>query len=405
MPRTQTARRAPAQQQQGQTSAVTVAENEAQQLRRVAEYVTQKRDQLAMLLAGGVDPERFITVALSAVQNQPKLLECSPLSIFTAIREAATYGLELGPLGDASLTPYGGEASLSVEYRGYRKLAMRDGTVRVIAAEVVYEADAFRIVSGSESPGIYHEPALGERGNVIGAYAWARLTNGELVYIWMTEAELLKRRDVSKSYRTAIQYNRTDSIWHLWPIEMMRKTVIKRLCSEQLPLTPLLREVITRDTDADLARQEERAALQPGQLQGGDARARIMAAMGLDKPAELVAGAEAPQTAQDAAEDVDAEVAAAEAFEAAQAAGDSVGLILTPGRRPIPTTNGQPDDGRTIADVVAGAPDPLCGSPSPYDDVPEPCSKLLNHRLVCGNGRATWEKPKGWTGQPENASK
>jgi recombination protein RecT len=374
MPRESTSRRAPAQGQgQGQTSALTVQEANDQAMRRIVNVVTQKRDQLAMLLAGGVDPERFITVALAAVQTTPKLLECSPLSIFAAIREAATYGLELGPLGDASLTPYGGEASLSVEYRGYRKLAMRDGTVRVIAAEVVYEADAFRIVSGSESPGIYHEPALGERGNVVGAYAWARLTNSELVYIWMTEAELLKRRDVSKSYRTAIQYGRTDSIWHLWPIEMMRKTVIKRLCSEQLPLTPLLREVITRDTDADLARQEERAALQPGQLQGGDARARIMAAMGLDKPAELVAGAEAPQTAQDAAEDVDAEVAAAEAFEAAQAAGAA----------PAVTQSVEPE---TIA---------ACGSPSPYDDVPEPCNKLPKHRLVCGNGKATWEKPKG----------
>lgn len=377
MPRTQTARRAPAQQQGQQTSAMTVAENEQQQLRRVAEYVTQKRDQLAMLLAGGVDPERFITVALSAVQNQPKLLECTPLSIFTAIREAATYGLELGPLGDASLTPYAGEASLSVEYRGYRKLAMRDGTVRVIAADVVFTADAFRIVSGSESPGIYHEPALGERGNVVGAYAWARLANGELLYVWMTEAELYKRRDVSKSWRTALQYGRTDSIWHLWPIEMMRKTVIKRLCSEQLPLTPLLREVITRDTDADLAKAEDRTKVEPGQLQGGDARQRILAAMGLDKPA-----AELPATTGDAAaDDVDQEEAAAAAFAAAQAAGEVA---------PQPAA-----DGPSAAEPVVV----LCSSSSPYEDVPEPCSKPLGHRLVCGNGRATWETPKGWTGQ------
>lgn len=381
MPRTQTSRRAPAQQ--GQTSAMTVAEAEVQQLRRVAEYVTQKRDQLAMLLAGGVDPERFITVALSAVQNQPKLLECSPLSIFTAIREAATYGLELGPLGDASLTPYAGEASLSVEYRGYRKLAMRDGTVRVIAADVVFTADAFRIVSGSESPGIYHEPALGERGNVLGAYAWARLANGELLYVWMTEAELYKRRDVSRSWQTALKYGRTDSIWHLWPVEMMRKTVIKRLCSEQLPLTPLLREVITRDTDADLAKAEDRAKVEPGQLQGGDARQRILAAMGLDKLAiagELPAGS----TTQGGTvvEDQDEDEAAAAAFAAAQAAGE------------IPAAQPAQDSPSAAEPAVV-----LCSSASPYEDVPEPCSKPLGHRLVCGNGSATWETPKGWTGR------
>lgn len=364
-----------------QTSALTVQEANDQQLRRVVDLVTRKQDQLAMLLAGGVDTERFVTVALAAVQGQQKLLECTPISIFTAIREAATYGLELGPLGDASLVPYDGEATLSVEYRGYRKLAMRDGTVRVIAADVVYEADAFRIVSGSESPGIYHEPALTDRGNIRGAYAWARLANGELVYVWMTEAELYKRRDVSRSWRTAIKYNRTDSIWHLWPVEMMRKTVIKRLCSEQLPLTPLLREAITRDTDNDLARQEERSAIQPGQLQGGDARQRILASMGI---APAIAAGDSAQPAQAADADgvvIDQDDEAAAAFEAAGA---------TAPEAPSP---------RDSAQGASEAPAVVCSSASPYEDVPEPCTKPLGHRLVCANGKATWETPKGWAGR------
>jgi len=374
-----------------QTSALTVQEANDQQLRRVVDLVTKKQDQLAMLLAGGVDTERFVTVALAAVQGQQKLLECTPISIFTAIREAATYGLELGPLGDASLVPYDGEATLSVEYRGYRKLAMRDGTVRVIAADVVYEADAFRIVSGSESPGIYHEPALTDRGNIRGAYAWARLANGELVYVWMTEAELYKRRDVSRSWRTALKYGRTDSIWHLWPVEMMRKTVIKRLCSEQLPLTPLLREAITRDTDNDLARQEERSAIQPGQLQGGDARQRILAAMGVEKPALAAGEAQqgsipdgATQGGQEVIPDKDAEEEeAAAAFEAARA--------------PDPAR----DASEAPADVEVGGQAqaaPPCASPSAWPEEPEPCTKQLGHRLVCSNGKATWETPKGWKG-------
>lgn len=360
---------------QEQSRALTVQESNDQALRRVVDLVTKKQDQLAMLLAGGVDTERFITVALAAVQGQQKLLECTPISIFTAIREAATYGLELGPLGDASLVPYDGEATLSVEYRGYRKLAMRDGTVRVIAADVVYENDAFRIVSGSEQPGIYHEPALKERGNIIGAYAWARLANGELVYVWMTEAELYKRRDVSRSWRTALKYGRTDSIWHLWPVEMMRKTVIKRLCSEQLPLTPLLREAITRDTDNDLARQEERSQIQPGQLQGGDARQRILAAMGVATPA-LPAGEEQrpPTPPADA---------------------DGVVIEEQPPVQDAPEAASPPETARPASE---DAP-PACSSPSPYDDVPAPCTKPLGHRLVCGNGNATWETPKGWAGR------
>ena len=389
------ARGAQPAQPANQTRALTVAENEEQQLRRVVNMVTTKRDQLAMLLGQSVDPERFITVALAAVQGQKGLLECSPLSIFTAIREAAVYGLELGPLGDASLTPYAGEASLSVEYRGYRKLAMRDGTVRVIAADVVYENDAFRIVSGSEQPGIYHEPSLGERGKVLGAYAWARLANGELVYVWMTEAELYKRRDVSRSWRTALKYGRTDSIWHLWPIEMMRKTVIKRLCSEQLPLTPLLREVITRDTEADLAQPSGAPA--PGQLQGGDARQRILAAMGVTAPHP---------------EDRDAIAAGLPPTPPALSAGETQAAPIpdgatTGGQEFIPDKDAEDDaaaeayEAASPPESAQGAPEAdvaQCSSPSPYDDVPGPCTKPLGHRLVCSNGKATWDTPKGWAG-------
>ena len=375
-------RNQPAPQQANQTRALTVPERQDQNLRTVVDLVTKKRDQLAMLLAGSSDPERFITVALAALQGTPKLLECTPLSIFAAIREAATYGLELGPLGDASLTPYGDEAQLSVEYRGYRKLAMRDGTVRAVAADVVYEADAFRIVSGSESPGIFHEPSLAaDRGNVLGAYAWARLANGELLHVWMTEAQLYQRRNVSRSWQTALKYGRTDSIWHLWPVEMMRKTVVKRLCSEQLPLTPLVREALTRDTDADLARQEERSQIQPGQLQGGDARQRILASMGI---APAIAAGDSAQPAQAADADgvvIDQDDEAAAAFEAAGA---------TAPEAPSP---------RDSAQGASEAPAVVCSSASPYEDVPEPCTKPLGHRLVCGNGKATWETPKGWAGR------
>ena len=360
-----------------QTRAMTVPERQEQNLRSVVDMVAKKRDQLAMLLSDGTDPERFITVALSALQGQPKLLDCTPMSIFAAIREAAIYGLELGPLGDASLVPYGNEATLAVEYRGYRKLAMRDGSVRVIAADVVYENDQFRIVSGSENPGIYHEPALSERGSFLGAYAWARLTNGELVFVWMTELELLKRRSASRNKAT----------WDAWPVEFRRKTVIKRLASEQLPLTPLLREVMTRDTDADLSRPEDRATVTPGQLQGADARQRILAAMGVAAPA-IAPGEKPPETDGSAgvmpegsteggtvwAGDQDDE--AAEAFAAAGA-----------------TVVQEAPSGRDSAPDAPEPPTALCSSPSPYEDVPEPCTKPLGHRLVCGNGKATWDRP------------
>jgi len=135
-----------------------------------------------------------------------------------------------------------------------------------------------------------------------------------------------------------------------------------------------------------VVRQEERSRLEPGQLQGGDARQRILAAMGVEKPA-LAAGEQQGTIPEGATQGgavfvdngTDADEEAAAAFEAASARDSAQDATEAPA-------------------VADGTAPPACGSPSPWPELPEPCAKDLGHRLVCGNGKATWEKPKGWTG-------
>lgn len=384
--------------------AITQAEAGEQNLRQVVGMVAARRDQLEHLLAGQVDPERFVTVALQAVQTQPALLRCSPLSIFAAIRDAATYGLEpAGILGDAAIVPYDNVATLQIEYRGYRKLALRDGTVKVVHGDVVYEADQFRIVSGSD-PRIEHEPSLADdRGPFRGVYAWARFTNGELVYTWLPAAAVLKRRDASKSYRNAERDGRNDSTWHKWFDEMALKTGVKRLCVSSLPLTPVARQAIAADTLADLPDSSVSARVIPKQA---DARARLLSRMGIGTPApagELAAGdgasgrengaggedptgqrdpapattaesgAGAPDSGPGAAEAEDAAEDAAEAEFAAHAAAHAAAAVGGPG-----------------LDV--------CGSPDPWAEPGKSwCLREPMHPANCrGADKASWDKPKGW---------
>lgn len=89
-------------------------------------------------------PERFTRIALSAINNTPKLAECSPMSFIAALMNAAQLGLEPNtPLGQAFLIPYKAKGNLECQfqlgYRGMIDLAYRNEHVQSIEAHTVYE--------------------------------------------------------------------------------------------------------------------------------------------------------------------------------------------------------------------------------------------------------------------------
>lgn len=54
-----------------------------------------------------ITTERFMRMVLSAVNNTPRLAECTPMSFIAAMMNAAQLGLEPNtPLGQAYLIPY-----------------------------------------------------------------------------------------------------------------------------------------------------------------------------------------------------------------------------------------------------------------------------------------------------------
>lgn len=372
--------------QTAQPAAMTAAEAQTENLKRLKKDLDQIRPQLEALLAGSVDPDRFVTMALLTVQGNGQLAACDRLSLLGAIRESASLGLELSPvLGDGALIPYKGVATFQPEYRGLRKLALRDGTVRAIAADIVYEHDLFSIVSGTE-PKIEHRPAFPDRGRILGGYAWARLANGELLHLEMTEPELLLRRNEAKSYRFAERDKTYDSPWHKWPVEMMRKTLIKRLCQEQLPLSPKLLDAIAADTRSELGAVEAARPVGPA---AATAQARILARHGIGQDHADEALYAAPLAALPS-----------ETGEAVAASGAPASP--TPDSS-APLAGEDQDDGAVAVETPTATgpaqPVAVCGSPSPWTEPPgsSTCTKEPGHRLVCSDGDATWETPKGWT--------
>ena len=132
-----------------------------QQLRLLLE---RSKDQLAMALPQHMTADRMTRIAITAVQKQPKLLECTALSIVGCVIEASQLGLYPdGILGDAYLVPFWNgktrqlEAQLQPGYRGLINLARRSGQVSAIYSEPVYACDKFAVELGTEHT-IIHVP-------------------------------------------------------------------------------------------------------------------------------------------------------------------------------------------------------------------------------------------------------
>jgi recombination protein RecT len=183
-------------------------------------------------------------VALHAVNGNRDILQCTPASIVEAIREAAALRLEpTGLLGDAYLVRYGDQARLMPGYRGLMKLARRSGEVEKIDAQVVYDGDAFAIHLGTD-PEILHDPVIdGDRGNFTGAYAYARMTTGEVIVEWMSVADIEVVRRSSKAS--------TKGPWVTFWGEMARKTVLRRLM-KRLPLSTDAEQGLRLEAEAEV---------------------------------------------------------------------------------------------------------------------------------------------------------
>jgi recombination protein RecT len=197
-------------------------------------------------------------IALTEFRKNKKLAECDPRSVFAAVIQSAQLGLEVGLMGEASIVPYGKECQLIPGYTGLMKLARNTGKVKDIYAHEVRENDEFELTFGLERS-LKHVPLKGkggfpasdeERGPVVGHYAVAVLVDGSATFQAMSKQEIEKIRDQSNGYKSAKKYG-SKSVWDEHPVEMGKKTVIRRLC-KFLPKSPELAEAISLDTVTEI---------------------------------------------------------------------------------------------------------------------------------------------------------
>jgi len=160
--------------------------------------------QITEALPRHMDPDAFRRSAITLVKQNPKLLECEPTSVAQSIVRGASLGLDPDPaLGQMHLVPRNvkkgdvwlTEATFQIGYKGLYELAMRTGKVAKIEVAEVREHDHFVARRGSNG-GLDHQPDwFGDRGDIVGWYAFVKLTDGSEQFEVMNVAQAEAHRD------------------------------------------------------------------------------------------------------------------------------------------------------------------------------------------------------------------
>jgi recombination protein RecT len=204
------------------------------------------KSQFQMVLPKHITAERLFRVAMTAIQQTPKLLECDRQSLYSAVMRSAQLGLEPdGILGQAYLIPFKGKVQFIAGYKGLIDLARRSGEVSNIIAKEVCENDEFEVDFSKEIPFVHKPELYGDRGEVTHFWAMARFKDGSFHWDYMTKDEVIAIRDGSSGWKSAMQYAKRDeegnvaeinSPWAQHFNEMGKKTVIRRI-AKFLPMS------------------------------------------------------------------------------------------------------------------------------------------------------------------------
>lgn len=162
--------------------------------------------------------------SLSAAKNNEGALRAAILNV-------AAIGISLNPaLAHAYLVPRSpkkgahAQICLDISYRGLVKLATDSGAIKWAKPELVYDDEPFKWINMVTLPEHDMNAFGGKRAantmdGLIGGYCVAQLTDGTYLLDHMPLADIQQVQSTSKA---------ADGPWKTWPLEMVKKTLVKR---------------------------------------------------------------------------------------------------------------------------------------------------------------------------------
>lgn len=210
-----------------------------------------EKDRLKLMLSSDSVKQRFSEIlgqrapafmssVISAVNSNPGLKKCEPMSVIQSAAIAAAMDLPITPgLGFAHIVPYGDVAQFQMGWKGFVQLAMRSGQYRTINAAPVFEG---QIKFRNPFTGEIEFDFEARSTNVIGYLLYFKLLNGYEKFYYMTKEECEKH---GKRYSKQYAYGKGQ--WADNFEAMALKTVVKQGLSKYGILSVEMQKAIETD--------------------------------------------------------------------------------------------------------------------------------------------------------------
>lgn len=191
-----------------------------------------------------------LTASMIKYADDPKLRNCDKYSIFKYC--LAVYSLKLEGIDKVYPVPYGVKdgryyVQMQVGYKGFREMAMRSGKYASINCSTVCECD--KVLRNPETGRIEVEfetdYTKAENAKVIGFFAYALDKNTHQII----DSEYMSQDKINKhatKYSETYKNNNLKTPWFTEPIEMAKKTVIKKLC-KRLDTSEEMQNLVAND--------------------------------------------------------------------------------------------------------------------------------------------------------------
>jgi len=213
----------------------------------IKEGLDAHRDEIAKSLPDHISPERFMRSAWMVTKDTFGIGDADRSSIFNACARAAHDGLILDGREAALVvfkTKVGNSWIKKAQYipmvAGIMKKVRQSGQILKLSAQVVYSKDPFTYNPAVDDVPQHDPEWFGDRGDPVGVYAVAKLKDGSHVVEIMRKSEIEAIKNRSKA--------KDNGPWVTDPMEMWRKTVIKRIC-KYLPTSADLEKTLDVDNE------------------------------------------------------------------------------------------------------------------------------------------------------------